>query len=380
MLERFVIEGLNVYTETGLLPEASVTVQQGLIVDVDTQPISRTPIDQFFHFPKNWHLVPGMIDVHIHGSNGIDVLNANASDLGLMARSLLKEGVTGFLPTLVTAPNHAVEKSLSEIKNCVEQQKRHPKKEAQILGINLEGPFLSKEKAGAQHIQHMQEVSIELFQHWQDLADQFIKIMTVAPEVNHATELIEYLAKNRVIVSCGHTHASYEQTKRAIDSGITQATHLFNAMTPIHHRAPGPVVALLMDDRVTCELIADCYHVHEAMLDFAFRIKGADQIILMSDAISAKNMPDGIYNLGAEKVLVHQGIAKLHDGTLAGSTLTLDQAARNMMRCSNCSLMDIVKMTAENPAKKLNLFEQFGSIRQGKKANLVVLDDQKFPG
>jgi N-acetylglucosamine-6-phosphate deacetylase len=212
-------------------------------------------------------------------------------------------------------------------------------------------------------------------QHWQALSNQLIKLVTLAPEETGCMALIEYLVKENIIASLGHTNATYAEAKAAIAAGCSHATHLFNAMRGLHQREPGAVTAALLSPAVMVELILDGLHLHPAVVDLTFRVKGKDQIVLVTDAMRAKCMADGCYDLGGQSVQVTQGQAQLQDGTLAGSTLKMASALRNMMTFTGCSLRDVIKMTAENPARALGVFANKGSIGVGKDADLVVLDE-----
>jgi N-acetylglucosamine-6-phosphate deacetylase len=246
---------------------------------------------------------------------------------------------------------------------------------AEILGINLEGPFLSSAKPGCQKIDYFIAPDINLFKHWQKLTNNLIKIVTVAPELPNSLPFIEFLRRKGIIAACGHSNATYEEAIAAIKAGCTECTHLFNAMQNVHHRDPSIVTACLLSDQVMAEIIADGVHMHPAMLQLAFKLKGADRIVLISDAIRAKYLSDGMYEFGGQQVMVKNNAAKLSDGTLAGSLLKMDTALRNMIKFTGCSLLDAIKMTSVNPAKQLNIFDHKGSIAVGKDADLVVLDE-----
>ncbi len=324
-------------------------------------------------FPPNWHLLPGMIDIHVHGAAGADTMDATDAALNAIRSVLVKEGVTSFLATTTTAISYDIENALRLVASYVaNKQDTHG---AEILGINLEGPFLSHVKPGAHEAKQFIAPDIDLFKHWQKLANNLIKIVTVAPEIDGGLELIEYLFKQNMVASVGHSNASYEQANIAIQKGCTHATHLFNGMRGIHHRDPGLVTALLLNDEVTTEIIADCVHTHPAILKLIWKLKGPDKIVLMTDAIRAKYLNDGNYKLGTKSVIVKNNQARLADGTLAGSVLGMDSAVRNMLKFSDCTLLDVVKMTSENPAKQLGVFSRKGSIDIGKDADLVIMDE-----
>jgi len=369
------ITGPEIHIENGELCATDLVIEQQKIA-------AFVPVEMKYqaaktlHFPATWHLIPGMIDLHIHGVSGKDVMDMahDATTLATMSQSLAAEGTTAFLATTVAAPITTIEKVLQATYEYFNSQ-TDKIIGAEVLGINLEGPFLSLMKKGAQAAEWIISPDLALLQHWIEMAPHLIKSVTLAAEVPKALGLINYLRNHGIIAALGHSNATYEQTLTAIASGVSHATHLFNAMHSISQRDPGNALALLLADNISVELIADEVHLHAAFLQLVWRIKKISEIILITDAMRAKNLGDGEYELGGQKVCVHHGVAKLSDGTLAGSILRMDQALRNIMRLVNCSLHEALRMTAVNPAKKLNLFDSKGSIAVGKDADLVVLDE-----
>lgn len=327
------------------------------------------PADKY-EFSEDCYLAPGFIDMHIHGAGGFDVMDASVNALQHISEKLAEEGVTGFLATTMTAPSERIEAALSVIPEAI--LKCHG---AAILGVHLEGPFISQEKMGAQNGADVRMPDIELFKHWQNISGDNIKLVTLAPELEHALSFIQSLRKMDVIAGIGHTNATYDQTMAAIDVGGSYATHLFNAMRPLHQREPGTVGALLLAHEVTGELIADGKHLHPAIYELALRVKGKDKLLLVSDAMRAKCMQDGCYELGGQEVTVKAGKAVLADGTLAGSVLSIPEAIKNIMKFTGCNLEDAIHMASYNPANKLKLSSKKGTIEVGKDADLVVLNE-----
>ncbi|KPJ67412.1 MAG: hypothetical protein AMJ43_03905 [Coxiella sp. DG_40] len=369
---QLVIKGLNVYSKSTVLEKSAVQIVDNTIKNVGNFDFNESDI-KVLEFPSNWHLLPGMIDMHVHGAAGADTMDATDAALHKISNALVKEGVTSFLATTTTAKSYDIENALQRVASYVtNKQDMH---RAEILGINLEGPFLSHEKPGAQESEQFISPSVDLFKHWQKMSGNLIKIVTVAPEIDGGLELIEYLFNHNIIASMGHSNASYEQASIAIQKGCTYATHLFNGMRGIHHRDPGLVTALLLNDEVTTETIADCVHTHPAMLKLIWKLKGPDKIVLITDAMRAKYLNDSNYKLGTKSVIVKNNQARLANGTLAGSVLGMDFAVRNMLKFTDCTLLDIIKMTSENPAKQLGVFSRKGSIDIGKDADLVVMDE-----
>jgi N-acetylglucosamine-6-phosphate deacetylase len=214
---------------------------------------------------------------------------------------------------------------------------------------------------------------------WQSACQQQIQMVTLAPELPHSHELIQYLKQHQIVASMGHSDATYAETVSAIEQGCSHVTHLFNAMSGIHQREPGVVTGALLSSDVSVELIADGMHLHPAIVQLILRVKDKEKIVLVTDAMRAKCMRDGVYDLGGQAVVVRAGVARLANGTLAGSTLKMSQAIQNMLQFTDCTLWDVCQFASRNPAQVLNIFDRKGSIRQGKDADIVVLDEQYQP-
>ncbi|MGE7912829.1 N-acetylglucosamine-6-phosphate deacetylase [Lysinibacillus xylanilyticus] len=335
--------------------------------------ISHTLSNQAEHYidgkDKNWFLLPGYIDMHIHGSAGHDTMDATQLALHQMARSLVQEGVTGFLATTMTQSIEAIESALTNV-----AQFENSDDEASLLGIHVEGPYVSKKRAGAQPIEYIILPSIEQFTSWQKISKHRIKQVTIAPEVEGGFTFIEALKDLNVIASIGHSDATIEEVDSSVALGVRQATHLYNQMSPLHHRNPGVVGAVLLEDKVKVEIIADFVHNHPQAVNLAYRIKGAKGIILITDAMRAKGLQYGDYDLGGQTVHVSKDGAHLSNGALAGSVLTMEQAVKNMKAITNCSLQEIVAMSSTNATKQLQLSTK-GRIAEGYDADFVLLDE-----
>lgn len=345
---------------------ASIYIEDGIIVDVAKQ-IDREA-DMVFDFQEmSLKAVPGFIDIHIHGSAGFDVMDATDEALKGIAQSLPKEGTTSFLATTMTQSIYAINKALA---NVAHYQKGE--KEAEIIGIHLEGPFVSKKRAGAQPIRYIIQPSMDLFDQWQMQSNNNIKIITIAPESKGALSFIEHYSTD-VIVSLGHTDATYDEMVQAIQAGACHITHLYNQMSPLHHRDVQAIGAALLEETLLTELIVDKIHSHEKAVQLAFRMKGADNIILITDAMRAKQMPPGNYELGGQAVVVSEIDARLEDGTLAGSILTMEQAVKNMQNITGCSDLELVKMSSYNAAKQLKLKK--GRLSPGFDADITIVDE-----
>ncbi|WP_411747702.1 N-acetylglucosamine-6-phosphate deacetylase [Psychrobacillus psychrotolerans] len=317
---------------------------------------------------KNWIVMPGFIDMHIHGSAGFDMMDATEEALRGMSRSLVKEGTTSYLPTTITQRVDAIEAALENVNGFVNNAD-----EAEVLGIHVEGPYISTKWAGAQPIEHISEPSIEQFLKWQQLSGNRIKQVTVAPEIVGGFEFVQAMSEEGIISSIGHSDASSDEVEKAVQLGAKQATHLYNQMRPFHHRDTGVVGSVLLDDHMKVEIIVDYIHSHMKAVNLAYRLKGAEGIILITDAMRAKGLEYGEYDLGGQTVYVTEKGAHLSSGALAGSILTMDQAVRNMKQTTGCSLQELVSMSSTNAAKQLKLSHK-GYIDEGFDADLVILD------
>jgi N-acetylglucosamine-6-phosphate deacetylase len=326
-----------------------------------------------------------MIDIHIHGGYGCDVMDGELIGLEKISKNLPAEGVTSFLATTMTMGKNKIEGALASVADygCRGGPMCPPFSSvnnssigAELLGVNLEGPFIAPKKACAQEPKNILAPNITLFEQWQNLAKNSIKIVTLAPEIDNSLEMAKYLAQHGVVVSFGHSDADYECGRAAIKAGFSHVTHLFNAMRNFHHREPNAVTAFLLDENTSAEVIADGIHLHPAILQLVFVLKGTDNIILISDAMRAKGMPDGTYEFGGHQVTAKNEQVRLPDGALAGSILPLDQAMRNMLHYTSCSFAEVVKMVTGNPAKKVGVFERKGSIALNKDADLVILNER----
>ena len=343
------------------LGRAAVVVEDGKILDVLRDPLrGDLPPDLR---ETGGHICPGFIDLQVNGSFGVDV-GPDPDALTHLARELTKTGTTSFLPTLVSSPPDRYRAFL----DALDEAKASPG--SQILGAHLEGPFLAPARKGAHDPAMLRPVDLGLTK---KLADSgMVRAMTLAPELPDAVEAIRLLLDGGVVPSAGHTDATYEEVLRAIDSGLSMGTHLFNAMSPLGHRAPGAVGALLADERVKTGIIADGVHVHAGALRLVYRQKGPEGLALVTDAMEAAGMPDGDYELSGRKVRLRDGAVRLPDGTLAGSALTMDAAVRNTVGLLRVPVQHAVRMATRTPAEILDLPAK-GRIVPGADADLVVL-------
>ncbi|WP_304174544.1 N-acetylglucosamine-6-phosphate deacetylase [Limnochorda pilosa] len=318
------------------------------------------------------YLCPGFIDVHLHGGGGADVMDASPGALSQLARTHARHGTVAFLPTTVTAPYE----QLHRVLEAVEETAGAREEGAELLGVHLEGPHLNPARAGAQNPEFLTPPSLPEMQALLERFPGRVRWVTVAPELEGARELIQYLREAGVVVSIGHSDATYEQAMVAFQWGISHATHTFNGMNPLHHRAPGVPGAVLTAPGVSAEIIADGFHIHPGVARLLWQVKGPDRLLLVTDAMRATDLPDGRYDLGGLEVDVVGGAARLAgQETLAGSTLTLERAVAWMVEAVGLSLAEAVQLASLNPARRLGVAHRLGSLEVGKDASLVLLDD-----
>jgi N-acetylglucosamine-6-phosphate deacetylase len=323
---------------------------------------------------KDGLLAPGFVDLHIHGGAGHDVMEASESGLRDVEELLAKHGVTTYCPTTVTAPQDTTLAALERLGKAIREAEGNGAGEgrARPVGIHLEGPFISKAKCGVHPTKDIAEPSVKLFQKFWQASQGTIKVLTIAPELPKAGELIEVAAKHGVRVSVGHSNASAAEVYESAKHGAHHATHTFNAMRRMDHRDPGIVAAVLSDDRFTADVIADGVHVAPEFLRLFLAAKGEERAVLITDAISATGMPDGKYKLGNFEVEV-KGLECRSEGRLAGSVLTMDKAIRNVMATAGWQLRASVRLATLNAAKVLSMEDRCGALEAGKQADMVVL-------
>ncbi len=368
----------KVVTPTTVVDPGWVRVVNGQIVEVGSGLPQGLPTDDSPHvvdLHEGW-LLPGFIDMHVHGGDGADVMDGTPQSIRRIAYFHASHGTTGWLPTTLTATDESIRQSLRAVARV--QQESTVDAEgitgARILGVHLEGPMISVKHKGAQNPEYILPPDWDVVRGWLDEVPGLVRKVTMAPELKGALPVIRALAAEGVIVSIGHTDATLDETLAAVTAGARHITHLFNAMTGLHHRAGGVVGAALLENRVVCELIVDGRHVDFPIVRLVTRLKGARQLVLITDAIAAAGKTDGHYNLGGLEVTVDQGCAYLaHGGNLAGSTLTMDVAIRNLVTKVGVAMPDAVAMASATPARELDLDEK-GNIAVGMDADLVWLD------
>jgi N-acetylglucosamine-6-phosphate deacetylase len=365
-----VITAARLVTPVEWIEAPVVVVEDGHITALSSRNSAEIPAGRLLDFPE-LVLAPGFIDIHIHGGAGRDAMEADESALGQIERQLIQHGVTAYLPTTVTAPQEKILKALDGLGKSIATANKKPGR-AVPLGIHLEGPFISHEKRGVHPPQNLVPPTQQAFDRFWQAAAGTIRMMTIAPELPGAAETIQHARTLGVHSSLGHSNATYQQAQSGIAAGADHATHTFNAMRALDHRDPGILGAVLEHDELTADIIADGIHVHPSVLSLFLRAKGVDRAILITDAISATGMPDGIYSLGGLEVEVNDGRCE-YQGKLAGSVLTLDRAIRNVMTFAGWQLQQAVRLATLNPAQRLGISDQRGLLAPGRRADLVVL-------
>lgn len=349
-------------------------INQSIVELGEMKQLSTTEGYTAIKVPSSYKVIPGFIDIHIHGTNGADTMDATITSLDKLASSLPSEGTTSFLATTITQESKAIERALLNVSEYIDSHQRQGK--AEILGVHLEGPFINPNKAGAQPISYICEPDLEQFKKWKIVSGNKIRLVTLAPELAGGLEMVRFLKENNITVSVGHSNATYKEMKSAIHSGVTSVTHLYNQMSELHHREPGVIGAAFLHSELMAEIIVDGNHVGEEMVKLAFQQMGKERLILITDSMRAKSLEDGQYDLGGQVVFVKDGRASLPDRTLAGSVLRFADAVKNIQLFTGCTLDDAIVMASANPAKLLNIYDKKGSLTVGKDADIVILNDR----
>ena len=328
---------------------------------------------EVIELPENAIVLPGFIDQHIHGAGGSDGMDGTVEDIAIIAKTVAEEGTTSFLVTTMTQSVENITKAMKAVK---EYRAANPKEGARVEGIHLEGPFIAAAHKGAQPLEYVAVPDIETFDKYNEASGNAIKIVTLAPEVDGAEALIRHLDKNGVVASIGHTGAKYADIVKAVEAGAKDVTHTYNAQSALHHREIGTVGSAMLVDELNCEMIADTIHVSVPAMKLLVKNKTADKLTLITDAMRAKGIPDGVSELGGQTVYVKNGEARLEDGTLAGSVLRMNRALQNVVEKVGVPFTQAVDYATKNPARTLGIDDVAGSIAVGKRADFVVINDK----
>ncbi len=358
------LKNVTAYIAGKGLIRTDIAIEDGKIAAIgklDVEPI----------FETDGIVLPGFIDEHIHGAGGSDAMDGTEEALQTISEYVAKEGTTGFLATTMTQSPENIGKALKNVKNVREKGEY---KGAEVLGVHLEGPFISPKHVGAQPLEYVAKPAPETFDKYNELSGGNIKIVTLAPEVEGGLDLVKHLKNIGVVASIGHTGAKFSDVEAAVAAGASNVTHTYNAQTPLHHREAGVVGAAMLFDELNCEMICDTIHVSVPAIRIFVKNKPHDKFTLITDAMRAKGMPDGLSELGGQQVFVKNGEARLADGTLAGSVLRMNVAIKNLVEKVGVSLTEAVDFASANPAKNLGLYDERGSIEVGKRADFAVMD------
>lgn len=369
-MKKKAIVGAKIVTKNQIL-EQHVLIFTDLIEEI-------IPLDHFYKISESievilfeGYILPGFIDIHIHGSMGYDVMDASHEALLAISKALVQTGTTAFLATTMTMAQEDIVHAIQNVKDFITDQKSQPNTCsvcAEVLGVHLEGPFINPDYKGAQDPKHIQKPSLSWIEPYLDT----IKMITYAPEMDENFEFAKAMNPYDVVLSIGHSGSNYETAIQAYEQGVSHVTHCFNACSGLHHRKPGVVGAALAKP-FTMDIIADGIHIHPDFMAAFIQIKGIDHTILITDAMRAALMPEGVYSLGGQEVVLKDDACRLSDGTLAGSVLTTIKAFNNLLNKEGITLLNLVQMLSENPAKKLGVYNRMGSLDTGKYANMVLL-------
>jgi N-acetylglucosamine-6-phosphate deacetylase len=368
------VRAARILTPAEEIRDGALLIEDGKVLAAGAREGLRSPPGASEIDLGNHLIIPGFVDLHIHGAGGHDVMEASSEALTVITRMAARNGTTTMLATTVTASAHETDCSLAGIAKYIASPANREPGRCEIAGIHLEGPFISAARRGVHPAKDTAAPSVQRLRAMCGAAGGNVRILTLAPELPGAQELIQYCMETGVIVSLGHTDATYEQATAAIKAGARQATHVFNAMRPFHQRDAGVLGAVLTDPRIIAELIADGVHVDSGAIRLLLATKGTEHILLVSDGTAATGMPDGNYRLGTLEVSVREGICRNEEGQLAGSTLTLDRALRTIVSLG-VPLLDAVRMATSQPAAALGLTRK-GQLMPGADADFVVLTPQ----
>lgn len=370
--KRIIIINGTIITPFHLISDKDIIVEEGKIIEiVNKEELSTATLTGAEVIEgKDKYIVPGYIDIHVHGGGGSDVMDGDYEAINQIAIAHSHFGTTSFLATTMTMNKDKIIRSLRSICEAVKKGTAG----AEILGIHMEGPYINSEKKGAQREEDIKKVSIEEFSEFNQASGNLIRLVTIAPEMPGAIELIKYLYKQGIIASVGHSNATYAQVQAGIQAGLSHVTHTFNAMRELHHREPGVVGAALTSPELTVEVIADGIHIHPIVLKILTKIKEGEKIVLITDAMRAAGLKEGTYDLGGQEVIVTKGQARLKDGTLSGSVLTMDKAVKNMASKVGVPLPKAIQMASFNPARSIGIDDKKGSLEPGKDADIVILN------
>ncbi|NMP23103.1 N-acetylglucosamine-6-phosphate deacetylase [Sulfobacillus harzensis] len=365
MQDTIVVQGPLVLPDRILL-RGEMILQGDRIEAINEEPSTRRP---HFQWQEGW-IFPGLTDIHVHGIDGYDAMDGTREAFEAIDRALAETGTTGYLATTMTATSDELHRVFEAVRTF---RTLHP--QTGLLGVHMEGPYIHPARIGAQRADAVRSPSLHELQQYRAWLSGDLRRVTLAPETPGADEVIAWATANGICLSAGHSNATFEEAMTAFTAGIRQATHLFNAMSPMNHRSPGLVGAALAHPDVQVEMIADGVHLHPEILHLARKLKGEDNVLLVTDAMRATRLADGVYDLGGQLMTVKNGIARTKDGHLAGSTLTLIEAVFNYQRYAQVSLEEAVRAASLRPARAIGIYDR-GALEPGFVADLLFVDSQ----
>lgn len=360
------LKNVDVYIRNVGIVKTNVGIENGRIAYIGDNSDGIEPL-----FETDGVVLPGFIDEHIHGAGGADAMDGSVEALQTISEFVAREGTTGFLATTMTQSEENIIKALSAVKEIMAKGEY---KGAEVLGAHLEGPFISPKHVGAQPLEYVAKPSAETFDKYNAASGDAIRIVSLAPEVEGGIDLIKHLRNKGVTASIGHTGGNYSDAVKAVEAGATNVTHTYNAQTGLHHREVGIVGSAMLLDELNCEMICDTIHVSVPAIKLVIKNKPRDKYTLITDAMRAKGMPDGLSELGGQEVIVKDGEARLRNGALAGSVLKMNVAIKNLVQKVGVPFVDAVDYATYNPAKNIGVLEDRGTIEVGKRADFAVLD------
>lgn len=380
MKHRTLIAGGTVIAPTAVIPRGAVLVENESILKVGSaSTLSKEKVDSTID-ARGGIIAPGFINLHVHGGSGADTMDSNFDSLNQMSKFEASHGTTAFLPTVMSSPLEQMTAACRNVAEAIEGKRSGSRRVegAQILGINVEGPFLNVARKGAQPENGIMDPDTSILKRILEAGGGHVMVMTVAPEVPGAIDLIDALVSQGILVSAGHSDAGYSDMERGVAAGIRHVTHTYNGMRGLHHREPGVVGSALIMDQLTCELIMDGIHVHPIAASLLVKMKEAAGIVLVTDSMRAAGLPDGDYTLADQRVIVKEGEARLESGELAGSTLTMDLAVANMVRIVGVPLPDAIAMASSTPARQIGLENRKGRLQSGMDADITIMDADTY--
>lgn len=365
------LKGGKVVTRSQVIEKGYVLVSNGVIQAVgEAEGLDQAHNCKTIDMEEDALIFPGFIDPHLHGVSGADVMDGTIEALEIISKALPQEGTTSFLATTMTENYNSLTNAVRNVAGFMSSKYQG----AEVLGLHLEGPFISPKQSGAQAEENIFGPSIERFMELQNLAKGNIRLVTLAPEEKNGLELVRHLKDIGVVSAIGHSDATYDVIQQVIKNGLSHATHLYNAMRPLHHREPGVVGGVFLHPEISAELILDGIHIAEEMACLAFKVKGSRKIQLITDSMRAKGMPEGEYLLGGQRVTVNKGEVRLANGSLAGSILKMNDALKRAYKLFTQNLCKLARLSSTNAAEELGIANRKGSIEVGKDGDLVVLN------